>query len=151
MYYRSAQPRIQQIRSPPPPNPPPYPERFPRQPNSFLDNPLAIGRADLDPIPGHPFAPPPLFGGISDDGMVVGRNHPIFSNRFVPGRSQGPWGGDGFLPPMGPPPGARFDPVVPLGQIPGRGGVHPRTGVYRSGEPDNDEFQPPGMVSLSQL
>ncbi|KAK0453907.1 PI31 proteasome regulator N-terminal-domain-containing protein [Armillaria borealis] len=34
---------------------------------------------------------------------------------------RGPWGGDGFLPPMGAPPGARFDPVGPGAAIPGRG------------------------------
>jgi proteasome inhibitor subunit 1 (PI31) len=93
--------------------------------------------------------------------MFVGPDHPIFSDRFGPrgdggNGPQGPWGGDGFLPPMGAPPGARFDPVSPLGspagQGPGRGGPFggsgSRTGLPRSSEPDNDEFMPPGAVSL---
>ncbi|CEQ42053.1 SPOSA6832_03825 [Sporobolomyces salmonicolor] len=38
--------------------------------------------------------------------------------RLGPGRR---WGGDGYLPPMGAPPGARFDPVVPGNGPPGTG------------------------------
>lgn len=62
------------------------------------------------------------------------------------GGPRGPWGGDGFLPPMGAPPGARFDPVGPgLGPFPpGGGGRAPR----RMGDPDNDEFMPPGMGDM---
>ena len=134
-----------------------YPSHIPS------NNPLAIGRSDLDPLPAHPnpFGPPPLFGGPSrGDGMFVGPNHPIFSDRFTPGRGggiggrghhEGPWGGDGYLPPMGAPPGARFDPVGPFGQGPGRGGPSggggggPRV-PPRSLDPDNDEFMPPGVV-----
>ena len=93
--------------------------------------------------------------------MFVGPDHPIFSDRFTPGRGggiggqgrhEGPWGGDGFLPPMGAPPGARFDPVGPFGQGPGRGGPFGGSGgpngPPRSSDPDNDEFMPPGVVSL---
>lgn len=94
--------------------------------------------------------------------MYVGPNHPIFRDRRGPGAGgehQGPWGGDGFLPPMGAPPGARFDPVGPghrgggpLGGFPGpsRGGPFGGGGGGRGfmGEPDNDEFMPPsGNVS----
>lgn len=88
--------------------------------------------------------------------MFVGPNHPIFGGRNSGGiGGQGPWGGDGFLPPMGAPPGARFDPVSPfsggIGGFPGRGrgsrgplgGPWPR-GIH---DPDNDEFMPPGMVN----
>lgn len=147
---RPSQPRI---RSPPQPSPSPYIDPFPRRADPLANNPLAIGRNDLDPIPRNPFAPPPVFGGIGDDGMIVGPNHPIFSQRFPPGPSnsrQGPWGGDGFLPPMGAPPGARFDPITPFNQFPGRSGIRPR-GDLRSGEPDNDEFQPPGVVGYPIL
>jgi hypothetical protein len=90
--------------------------------------------------------------------MFVGPDHPIFSGR-VPGGLGGPggqgrWGGDRFLPPMGAPPGARFDPVGP-GPFPGgiggigggRGRGGPRGG-RNLGEPDNDEFMPPGAVSI---
>jgi len=130
-------------------------------------NPLSIGRRDLDPLPAHPnpFGPPPLFGGPSGgDGMFVGPDHPIFSDRFTPGRGggiggrgqhEGPWGGDGFLPPMGAPPGARFDPVgpfgSPLGQGPGRGGPFRGQGGPSGtgiGGPDNDEFMPPGAGDM---
>ena len=95
--------------------------------------------------------------------MFLGPHHPIFSDRFNAGRGdrqgqrEGPWGGDGFLPPMGAPPGARFDPVgpfgSPFGQGPGRGGpfggLGGRGGPPRSSEPDNDEFMPPGVVGFS--
>ncbi|GJJ07317.1 hypothetical protein Clacol_001518 [Clathrus columnatus] len=150
----SSQPRSQQPRPLPqtqPTPPPPFPERFTQRPYPFPENPLAIGRNDLDPIPRNPFAPLPLFGDVGGDGMMVGPNHPIFSNRFIPGRSneqRGPWGGDGFIPPLGAPPGARFDPITPLNQPPGRAGIHPRRGQFRSGGPDNDEFRPPGVDDM---
>jgi proteasome inhibitor subunit 1 (PI31) len=93
--------------------------------------------------------------------MYVGPNHPIFGPRGgpsgaggvggIPGtQPRGPWGGDGYLPPMGAPPGARFDPVGPfggigggIGRLPGPGGRGRGTGGPFSGEPDNDEFLPP--------
>lgn len=84
--------------------------------------------------------------------MFVGPDHPIFGSRGPIG-DRGPWGGDGFLPPMGAPPGARFDPVGPgpLGRLPGRspgrGRWGPPSGGRFSGEPDNDELLPPGAVS----
>ncbi|CAE6388274.1 unnamed protein product [Rhizoctonia solani] len=119
----------------------------------FRRNPLEIGRSDLDPLGGlhNPFAPPPLFSppGAGGDGMFVGPNHPMFRDPLgqgmgIGGRGRGgvgPWGGDGFLPPMGAPPGARFDPIFP-GPLGGRGG-NPRQ-PPRSGDPDNDAFMPPG-------
>lgn len=81
--------------------------------------------------------------------MFVGPDHPIFGNRrggTSPG-GLGPWGGDGFLPPLGAPPGARFDPVLPgpLGPNSGRG--RGSRGPLRNGDPDNDELMPPGVVS----
>ncbi|QRW01902.1 hypothetical protein RhiLY_00899 [Ceratobasidium sp. AG-Ba] len=100
-------------------------------------NPLEIGRSDLDPFGGrggNPFAPPPLFGP-AQAGTVT---------RTRGGMSPtGPWGGDGYLPPMGAPPGARFDPIGPgpLGAGPRGPGRRP----FMSGNPDNDEFMPPGM------
>ena len=121
-------------------------------------NPLEIGRSDLSPFPRNPFAPPSLFGENEGDGMYVGPNHPIFGGMGgMGGRpSQGPWGGDGFLPPMGAPPGARFDPVgpglgpFPGGPLPGRGpGARGRgRGMPGSGnvrDPDFDDFPPPGV------
>ena len=122
-------------------------------------NPLEIGRNDLDPLGGHnPFQPPPLFPGAGGDGMFVGPDHPIFGGGprgggGFPGGppSRGPWGGDGYLPPMGAPPGARFDPVMPGNPMGGGRGLGPFGGrgpARRSGEPDNDEFMPPGAVSL---
>jgi hypothetical protein len=48
------------------------------------------------------------------------------------------------LPPMGAPPGARFDPVGPaFPNRPPRGAFPPGGGNLR--DPDNDEFMPPGM------
>jgi hypothetical protein len=135
------------------PAPAPRPERPPDAPDTrpfhqpvMPRNPLEVGRSDREPpFPSNPFMPPSLF---SDDnnGMLVGPNHPIFNPPFdetFPDR--GPWGGDGYLPPLGAPRGARFDPIVP-GPLIGRG----RGGRRRfSGEPDNDEFMPPGMVRLT--
>ncbi|KDQ64732.1 hypothetical protein JAAARDRAFT_118947 [Jaapia argillacea MUCL 33604] len=148
--------------NPPPARPqpviPPYsPESEPgRIPYSHIppQNPLQIGRRDLDPFPQNPFAPPPLFPSNAGDGMFVGPDHPIwgrgrggFGGNSSP---QGPWGGDGFLPPMGAPPGARFDPVGPgLGPFPSRGGFGGRGQPRAPPGPDNDEFMPPGMVSSS--
>jgi proteasome inhibitor subunit 1 (PI31) len=142
----------------PQPFSPPYaPERPIGEPSLIPSrNPLEIGRRDLDPLGVDPlasFSPPPLFpGGSGGDGMFVGPNHPIFGRgrgAFPPNR--GPWGGDGYLPPMGAPPGARFDPVGPgpLGPFPGNTG--PRGGLPGGGNlrgPDNDEFMPPGAVSV---
>lgn len=140
--------------------PPPQPDT--RQPTSapFRDgnlrsspfsaqNPLEIGRSDLDPFPQNPFSPPSLFP--RGDGMFVGPNHPIFGNRNGPG-SGGPWVGDGFLPPLGAPPGSRFDPIGPGPIFPHRGGRGvggPGRGSNPpfSGDPDNDELMPPGTVS----
>lgn len=137
----------------PNPIPPPFaPEH--RDPWSAIPprNPLEIGRRDLDPFPRNPFTPPPLFGGFGEgDGMIIGPNHPIFGSRN-PANSgiRGPWGGDGFLPPMGAPPGARFDPVGP-GLGPHPGGAFPGRrppGGGNMNDPDNDEFLPPGAVSV---
>lgn len=88
--------------------------------------------------------------------MFVGPDHPIFGDRGRGG--QGRWGGDGFLPPMGAPPGARFDPVAP-GVVPFGPGFGGRGGRGRGGppgagnlhDPDNDEFMPPGAVSVATL
>ena len=93
-------------------------------------NPHDIGRSDLLPLGGMggtfgsagPSSNP--FGGVGGGGgMFMGRDE--FRDRFggdgsVGGRgggAQGPWGGDGYLPPMGAPPGARFDPVGPAGGV----------------------------------
>jgi len=135
-------PRAQQPPARPETEIPPY-----QPPHGQPRNPLEIGRRDLDPLGGHanPFAPPPLFGPSGGDGMFVGPEHPIFGGR---GELRGPWGGDGYLPPMGAPPGARFDPVGPLN--PPFGGM-PRRGPRPPGnfnDPDNDEFMPPGAGDM---
>ncbi|KAJ3790463.1 PI31 proteasome regulator N-terminal-domain-containing protein [Lentinula aff. detonsa] len=162
------------LRSPPQPQPPSQ-SHIPPQ------NPLEIGRRDLDPIglpspsSSNSFNPPPLFPSLGDGdggGMYVGPDHPIFNARFGRGeggerRGTGPWGGDGYLPPMGAPPGARFDPVGPVGPFGASpfgsaGGVFPGVGGRRGsgrrfphpfplpgeGDPDNDEFMPPGSGDM---
>ncbi|KAJ3573345.1 hypothetical protein NP233_g2494 [Leucocoprinus birnbaumii] len=146
-----------QPRAPVPPEAPPTNPFQP--PSAFPNNPLEIGRRDLDPFPSNPFSPPSLFspGRSSGDGMFVGPDHPIFGAPRWPGSilPRGPWGGDGYLPPMGAPPGARFDPIGPdpyprRGGLPGfppgrgRGGNNGPA----SGEPDNDEFMPPGAGDM---
>ena len=103
-----------------------------------------IGSYDLDP-----FAGSRGFVGIgsgampSGGGMIVGPDHPMFRgqgsrNPSFPG--QGPL----TFPPGSVPPGARFDPTGPF-DIMGPG-VRPRgQRPPFSGDPDNDEFMPPGM------
>jgi len=119
-------------------------------------NPLQIGRSDLDPLAiqnqPNPFAPSMLIPPRQGDGMIVGPDHPIFGGAFGPGRGQRspgqtPWGGDGFLPPLGAPPGARFDPVGPFGGAPlGPPGRQPfGRAPPRSGDPDFDDALPPGF------
>ncbi|KAF9263530.1 hypothetical protein L218DRAFT_959072 [Marasmius fiardii PR-910] len=146
---RDARPQVPQF-----PRYDPY-EEFPGRSPSHLPprNPLQIGRRDLDPPPGGSFQPPPLFPSDHDDGMIVGPNHPIFGGRSQQSGARGPWGGDGFLPPMGAPPGARFDPVGPnIGPFPGNGGLSGRgRGIFpgrNMGGPDNDEFMPPGFGNM---
>ena len=148
----SAHPLSQDERNPRPGPlaPPDAPESSSIYPRSALPrNPLEIGRSDLDPFPTNPFAPPSMFPPHSGDGMFVGLDHPIFG-RGVRGpiADRGPWGGDGFLPPLGAPPGARFDPVGPApfgGRFGGNNGRLPGRGNTR--DPDNDDFMPPGVVS----
>ncbi|KAH7105457.1 PI31 proteasome regulator N-terminal-domain-containing protein [Auriculariales sp. MPI-PUGE-AT-0066] len=118
----------------PQPFDPGHPFQGPRRGDPY--NPLEIGRQDREPL-GGAFGPPfgPQFqppGG----GMFVGPDDPIFGGQARP---RGPWGGDGFLPPMGAPPGARFDPVGPMG------GPHGPPRPPRQPRGDNDEFMPPGF------
>jgi len=91
--------------------------------------------------------------------MFVGPSHPLFSDRLNPlasGRLGGAprWGGDGFLPHMGAPPGARFDPVSPFPPYgPGGGSVGPTRNFGPGGGggaagPDNDDFPPPGFNDM---
>lgn len=143
-------PRVPRPRTEDPPYAPDRDGYLPNPDAGFPRNPLEIGRRDWDPFPVNPFAPPSVFPPDNGDGMFVGPNHPIFGigrngrRDYLP---QGPWGGDGFLPPMGAPPGARFDPVGPA--PPSRGPNFPGRG-QRPRDPDNDEFMPPGMVSSFQ-
>ncbi|EPQ59327.1 hypothetical protein GLOTRDRAFT_70655 [Gloeophyllum trabeum ATCC 11539] len=142
------------------PRPEAPPNEPTRSPYSHIppENPLSIGRRDLDPFPQNPFAPPPLFPPNSGDGMYVGPDHPIFGGRRggfgSAGQPQGPWGGDGFLPPLGAPPGARFDPVGPAlpgrgrGGVGGIGGIGGMPGGGNMRGPDNDEFMPPGAGDM---
>ncbi|KAK7061612.1 PI31 proteasome regulator N-terminal-domain-containing protein [Favolaschia claudopus] len=150
---RAEEPRINQPPSVFPPDFPganPNPYQLP--PTVGPRNPLEIGRRDLDPFPGlptNPFSPLRGIPGGDGDGMFAGPGHPMFGGGGQRGpRGGGPWGGDGFLPPMGAPPGARFDPVGP--SFPGGGLGRGRGGPRRNlGEPDNDEFMPPGLGNVS--
>lgn len=120
------------------------PPQFPRA--GLGQNPLEIGRSDLDPLGGQVGRLP----GAGGDGMFVGPNHPLFGreqgqvNPLGGAPQRGPWGGDGFLPPLGAPPGARFDPITPFGQGGGVGG-----GI--GGQPGRnwgDEMPPPVSLVL---
>ncbi|TBU33215.1 PI31 proteasome regulator N-terminal-domain-containing protein [Dichomitus squalens] len=152
-----SQPRAPQPDAPPArprPDEPPLPPG--RSPAGFPypRNPLEIGRRDLDPFPSNPFAPPPLFGSNGGGGMFVGPDHPIFGAGIRdPGPGgMGPWGGDGYLPPLGAPPGARFDPIGPAFgpgvPFPGRMPPGGRGGPFGGQDPDNDELPPPGSRDM---
>lgn len=122
---------------PPRGNLPTVPELLASSPVSLRSpNRFEIGATDL--------SPPGIFSQSSGDGMYLGSDHPIWGIGRDPGTrsGSGPWGGDGFLPPMGAPPNARFDPINPI--PPSRRGP-----LRRTGEPDNDEHMPPGPVRRS--
>jgi len=84
---------------------------------------------------GNPFTNP---GG----GMLMGPGHPSFHNGIS----------SGFIPP-GVPPGARFDPYGPF--VPPNSNKNsnsknkplPKGGDDRTGDPDPDDFPPPGYIS----
>lgn len=135
--------------------PHPFPDNIPYRlpPGVPPRNPLEIGRRDLDPFNGsNLFSPPSLFPPHGGDGMYVGPDHPIFGMRGShANETRGPWGGDGYLPLMGAPPGARFDPIGPNPGAfnPSFNGRRGPPGSGNTREPDNDEFMPPGAVSTS--
>jgi hypothetical protein len=85
------------------------PERPYRPPVAPMTPRFGVGEADLNPFGSTPgiVRPSPMHPG---GGMIVGPDHPMFQ---APSRPHG--GG-----PMGPPPGARFDPVMPFGPGGGR-------------------------------
>lgn len=93
----------------------------PLQPDSSrLASPAKLGGADLGP-PGH-FVENP-----EEEGMIMGPSHPIFQREPA----------DRFNPPFNAelpvPPGARFDPISPVGPS-----------FYSPGDPDFDDLPPPG-------
>jgi hypothetical protein len=104
----------------------PHGAGIPAIPNRPPEAPMAprfgIGDVDLDPFGSAPglVRPNPMHPG---GGMFVGPDHPMFQ---PPSR---PFGGT----PMGPPPGARFDPVMPFGP----GGGRP----LRPGRPNQPPFR----------
>ncbi|KAL4403100.1 endopeptidase inhibitor [Malassezia pachydermatis] len=109
-------------------------------------DPRRLGDADRDPLAASPypfpgtgsFQPPPLFPS-SNDGMMMGPNHPIFARRAPPPHGAPPMGPDGLLPPGAVPPGARFDPMMPWDPSSSRAS-HP------SGDPDWDDLPPPSSM-----
>ncbi|GAA5824622.1 hypothetical protein JCM3770_000317 [Rhodotorula araucariae] len=123
--------------------------------------PLAdIGRRDLEPLGGLGGTFGGLPGGLGGGGigglggggggMFMGPDHPLFRERFGPGNDivggggdGRRWGGDGYLPPLGAPQGARFDPVGPVNGPPtgGLGGPNAGGGPLRPGQPPQ---APPG-------
>lgn len=79
--------------------------------------PVRLGGADLG-APGH------AVNDVEEEGMIMGPSHPIFTRDH-------PSSSSSDLPV---PPGARFDPISPVGP-----------GFYSSGDPDFDELIPPGL------
>ena len=78
-----------------------------------------LGGADLG-APGH-FVKEP-----EEEGMIMGPEHPIFQGE----KERNPFSNTQELPV---PPGARFDPISPVGP-----------GFYSPGDPDFDDLPPPG-------
>ncbi|KAL9547566.1 hypothetical protein MBANPS3_006108 [Mucor bainieri] len=128
-----------------------------RQPSGFrsTDDPTYpdVGGSDLNPLRG---AAEGLRMPGSGGGMFVGPDHPIFGNRGGSSVNDpsGLFGGPQPLPRGSVPPGARFDPIGPFGSLPVRPSSGNRPGGRRdprglhSGEPDNDELQPPGYNDM---
>lgn len=91
---------------------------------------VKLGGADLGP-PGH------FVENVEEEGMIMGPSHPIFQQSSPSHGQNNPF--DSNELPV--PPGARFDPINPVG--PG--------GFYSPGEPDFDELIPPGNNLESSL
>lgn len=89
-------------------------------PPSRYSNPVKLGGGDLGG-PGHPIGDP------EEEGMIMGPSHPIFA-RPPANPAYNP-----FYPELPVPPGARFDPISPVGP-----------GFYSPGDPDFDDLPPPG-------
>jgi hypothetical protein len=124
--------------------------------NSFNQDPsTSIGKLDVDPFA----ATPGLIGSTpynfvpAAGGMIVGPDHPMFTNPHRDRIQSSFPAGSGTLPIGSIPPGARFDPISPFGPQPGfpnrpSGGFAARPLNRRppfSGDPDNDAFLPPGQ------
>ncbi|GAA5987270.1 hypothetical protein JCM5350_008125 [Sporobolomyces pararoseus] len=125
-----------------------------------------IGRNDLEPLGGltGTFGGPGGFQvlpGSEGGGMFMGPDHPLFRERFsddgiARDRDGGGrrWGGDGFLPSIGAPPGARFDPIGPENGPPGSTG--PSRGLPqgtfggggRQAHPDMEQPGPEGFGGI---
>jgi len=109
----------------------------PNAQNPPLPNP---GNFDLDPFNS--------MGPSAGGGLIMGPNNPIFNN--IGGNdleSTDIYGGPSTLPFGAVPEGARFDPIGPFGNQPGRNNRINRNknnGRFNSFEPDNDSFLPPG-------
>ncbi|KAG5439262.1 hypothetical protein PCANB_001561 [Pneumocystis canis] len=111
-------------------------------------SPFSIGHDDLCPpgIRNRPSISPYIGEDISLDkfngcinGMYPNRNHPLYS-RFSKNTSSGR---------MIVPPGARYDPVMPNDSYNiGPGYLNNSFKFRNPGEPDNDEFLPPGVDSM---
>ncbi|GAA5967521.1 hypothetical protein JCM3765_004694 [Sporobolomyces pararoseus] len=156
-----------------------YPERQP-QPRGDDDDPLRIpgsggrggrgrapigeiGRNDLEPLGGLTGTFGGGAGGIASlpgsEGMFMGPDHPLFRERFGDGNNNNVqnegrrWGGDGFLPPIGAPPGARFDPIGPENGAPGSTGPSrglPQ-GTFGGGRQVHPDMEQPGPEGFGRI
>jgi hypothetical protein len=82
--------------------------------------PVKLGGADLSPAS--------VGTDIEEQGMIMGPSHPVFNREIPQNHRKGP-----LYPDLPVPPGARFDPISPVGP-----------GFYSPGDPDFDEMLPPG-------
>ncbi|KAJ1928078.1 hypothetical protein IWQ60_002390 [Tieghemiomyces parasiticus] len=118
---------------------------------------VPAGAADLDPVAASPSVDPSVTRGhlpqipSSAGGMHIGPDHPVFQIGPHGQRPPDVFGGPQPLPRNAVPPGARFDPIGPFGgdpsRLPGRG-PHRGGPAPWSGDPDNDELQPPGYNDM---
>ena len=158
-----------------------YPPNSTSSSSSPFYNPYNVGDADLNPFaasPGlagfggggrSPFGigrgeyGGPFGGGDQGGGMIVGPGHPMFQGSPVGGGFGGGMAGFGLpgrgnpYPPGMVPPGARYDPIGPVGpslgpfggnRVGGGRGRGRGRGFGGAGDPDFDELPPPGYSDM---
>lgn len=101
-----------------------------QSPVTTVLRPFRLGGADLG-VPGHPVQ------NLEEEGMLMGPSHPLFTD---PNYCNTKSPTVPISPDLPVPPGARFDPISPVGPS-----------FYSPGDPDFDELLPPGLGTSNSL